>query len=234
MKSILLLSFFWMASVSNALTEVKDLNNKEVLAKYQRTKSSMGPNSFIIQTDYRSPSEQMLVTEKGEFTDGRITKYEISQNQLKKSAKITFNSDVVIFELKDGDKTKSNTETRKGIVLAPLSLVPYIESEIQRLKNKETLEVRIAVWDRLETVGMELSMVTESPLAHENNTTIIRMKPSNFIISKLVKPLFFRFDDSSKVITMMRGRLPIKKQNGSNFDDLDGILQIPAFSNPQL
>lgn len=231
MKSTFLLIFLCISSNLLALTEVKDLNNTNILANYQRVKTNSGPNSYLVKTEYLSLSGQALVTESGEFTDGRITKYEISQNQLKKSGKIIFNSDVVIFEMKDGAKIKSNTETRKGIVLAPLSLVPYIESEIQKLKNNETLAVRIAVWDRLETVGMDLNIVSDSPFSKESNTVAIRMKPSNFIISKLVNPLFFKYDESKKVITMMRGRLPIKKQSGNDFEDLDGFLSIPSLSN---
>lgn len=216
---------------SYAQFDVKNLDNTEVIAKYTRIKSVTNSNSFVVQTEYQSLNNQSLVTEKGQFTNGLISRYEITQHQLKKSAKITFNSDVTIFELTDGNKIKSNTETRKGVVLAPLSLVPYIESEIQKLKQNATLEVRIAVWDRLETVGMELAKVTESPFATESGVTVIRLKPSNFIISKLVKPLFFKYDENKKAITFMRGRLPIKKQNKDSFDDLDGLLLIPSINN---
>ena len=210
-----------------AAVDVLDLDGKTKIAQYERTADGDKAGKGSIQTRYLDLNGQVLLTEKGIFEGGKIKSYEIDHKQTGESGKIAFNGDLVLFQFQDKQKkAKSNTEPQKGNMIAPLSLIPMIEEKIEALAKGETIDVRVAVWYRLDSVGMVLSKVSDSPLGQPADSHIIQMKPANFIISKLVKPLYFQYSTLEKRVTLMRGRLPIKKANGSSFDDVDGLLPI--------
>lgn len=231
MKKILLLSvsLFSMASSNSWAAptgnQVTSLDGKEVLAFYTREFSQDGDVS-VVSTEYKDNNGNLLVSERGESKAGRMYRYEVSHKQLNKTATILLNPDVILFEVTENGKKKSATEQNKGVVLPPLAIVKYIETNLDSLKAKKTLPIRIAVWDRLDTVGMDLDFVEDSPFTKREGYGVIRMKPSSFIISKLVDPLFFEINLNSGKAVQMRGRLPIKKVEGSKVRDLDGILPI--------
>lgn len=206
---------------------VTGLEGLTPIAFYTRTIETEG-GVKTIRAQYKDASGKLLVSEFGQEQNGRFTKYIIEQHQLNKSGEINFNTDMILFEMKDGDKKpRGKSEQAKGVALAPLALIPHIEQNLDKLKEGATLSIRIAVWDRLETVGMDLQVVTEHPFAANSENLVVRMKPTNFIIARIVDPFFFEVSLGSKSVTKMRGRLPIKRMDGGKARDLDGILPIP-------
>lgn len=225
----ILTSIFFLLYVQNSFAskQIFSLDEKTLLAEYERFDTNNSDNeSYIIKTKYWGTNKELLVEEEGHFENNILKKYSIHQLQQNKQGEILFNGDLILFKFTDSsNKSKNATEVAKPSTMAPLALIKFIENNMEQLKKGATIPLRIAVWDRLETVGMELSLTKEAPYKTPNPTLLIKMKPSAFIIAQLVDPFFFEVDPQTNLVKRMRGRLPIKeKQKNNKWKDLDGFL----------
>ncbi|GEM_PF-3536403 len=64
----------------------------------------------------------------------------------------------------EDNKTKTASKNRPDLpVLAPLSIVPFLVTNKDTLLKGSSLDSRVAVWDRLETVGMNFKHSPSDP-----------------------------------------------------------------------
>ena len=75
--------------------------------------------------------------------------------------------------------------------------------------------------DRRETVGFTLKKDSETTF-NGTKAVVIRMKPSSFVISALVSPLYFTFTEDGSRALQLKGRLPVKIKDGNSWKDFDG------------
>ncbi|MCX7674260.1 MAG: hypothetical protein N2Z70_00330 [Bdellovibrionaceae bacterium] len=204
---------------------IRDLSGSKTLGYYERKveKDEQGRVKFI-QTQYFNPSKDLLVVEQAAFDSGEVKLYEIDHKQTAQKGVIRFTSDLVTYEKMDEKgHTKTAREKTEGLTLAPLALVPFMESQLEKLRKGETLEFRIAVWDRMESVGMRLKM-HKAPSTQDPSLTL-KMEPSSFLIRQLVNPFYF-FVNSEGRVTKVQGRLAFKEVSGNKLKDIEGLLPI--------
>jgi|GEM_PF-2517600 hypothetical protein len=204
---------------------IRDLSGSKTLGFYERKveNDEQGKVKWI-QTEYFSPGRELLVVEQATFEAGQVKLYEIDHKQTSQKGKIRFSSNQVSYEKTDEKGvTKSSHEKPAGMTLAPLALVPFIESQLENLRKGETLEFRIAVWDRMESVGMRLKM-HKAPSTQDPSLTL-KMEPSSFLIRQLVNPFYF-FVNSEGRVTKVQGRLAFKEVSGNKLKDIEGLLPI--------
>jgi len=68
--------------------------------------------------------------------------------------------------------------------------------------------VRLAILDRLETIGFALAAEPSLPLTGGARQTRIRMTPTSFFIGLAVDPIHYTFETSSKKLVRLEGASP--------------------------
>jgi hypothetical protein len=115
---------------------------------------------------------------------------------------------------------RSQTERRTGPVVVGPTLVGFLVTRLASLRAGQTLSVRFAVLERLETLGFELRAVDD-----EAGHTRVRMKPESALIGLVVEPIFFTFDHASGKLLRIEGRVPPKRVIDGRLYDLDARVE---------
>jgi hypothetical protein len=125
----------------------------------------------------------------------------------------------VTFERVEGDRRQTRVEERAEAVAVGPTLVGVIAKRLAELRAGASVPVRLAVLDRLETIGFDLTAVDAAP-----GTTRVRMTPSSFVIAWVVDPITFTFDATGK-LTQLEGRVPPKLLERGRLRDLDARVE---------
>ncbi|WP_413587545.1 hypothetical protein [Bdellovibrio sp. HCB274] len=172
-------------------------------------------------TEFRDTQGKVVVTEKGVAAGDKFVSYEIVRPQTGESGRISVEGDKIKFEYQGADgKKKSAEEKNKGLLLCTSNFGPFVLSNWSKFQNGESVGVRYAVWDRLETVGFTIKKVGESEVNGEKLMEL-QMKPTSFIIAALVDPVHFWYSEKDKNLRVMKGRVPVKQMKGGKWSDLD-------------
>lgn len=152
--------------------------------------------------------------------DYRLIDYTLHGTQLGQSGTIHVEGDQVSFHriCKNGEKRR--VETQRDPVMVGPTLVGYLFRHLGELRDGRKLPVRLAVLDRMETIGFDLEAVAAQP-----GQTQIRMKPSSFIIAAVVDPFYFTFETSTGKLVRLEGRVPPKVPDGDRLSDLDARVE---------
>lgn len=92
----------------------------------------------------------------------------------------------------------------------------YIFRHLRALEAGQTFPVRLAVLERLETLGFELERVPD-----ESKRTRIRMRPSSLLVRLAVEPIYFTFETATGKLQRLEGRVPTKLPTPDGFSDFD-------------
>jgi hypothetical protein len=153
--------------------------------------------------------------------DYQLREYTLYTNQLGKRGSVRVRDSDVAFELQDGDEQRSASEPLTDPVLVGPTFVGYILRHLPELRAGAVLPVRLAVLDRLETLGFEL----QQEAAPEPGQTRIAASPSSFLISLAVDPLHFTFDTASGKLVHLEGRVPPKLWQDGDWQDFDARVE---------
>ncbi len=123
----------------------------------------------------------------------------------------------------EGKVRKSDEKLPEIWAVGPM-FIPVVRRHWDRLAKGETLQFRFAVWDRAETVGFELFKLRTERKPDGREVVVLKLKPSNFLISALVDPLFFEMRPDGSALETMTGRTLPKREVGGRFKDLDAYI----------
>ncbi len=115
----------------------------------------------------------------------------------------------VRFELTSGAETREASETVSDALVVSPTLVGYIIEHLRALRSGATLPVRLAVLERLETIGFDLELV-DAP----QGRTRVRMKASSPFIRMAIDPITFTFETASSKLLVLEGRVPPQGARG--------------------
>ena len=146
--------------------------------------------------------------------------YTLHANQLGQTGTIRVEKDQVSFERLEGTNRRTRIERQEGPVVVGPTLVGYIFRHLEALRANQILGVRLAVLDRLETIGFQLQAVEAQP-----GQTRIRMKPSSFLVGMLVDPVYFTFESGTGKLVRLEGRVPPKVRAGKGWRDFDARVE---------
>jgi hypothetical protein len=113
-----------------------------------------------------------------------------------------------------GDKVE--TEKLDSSWAVGPTIVPMLARRWDEVMRGDRLKIRLASWERQETIGFELFKDRV-----ENGHVFVKMKPSNFLISALVNPIYFEMPADGKSLFSSLGRVVPKRLEGSKLKDLD-------------
>jgi hypothetical protein len=144
----------------------------------------------------------------------------MSQKQTGADGQVEVRNGRAFFTYTKGGKTKTDDEAIKGnLVVGPTIPLLMIEHWSEITSGKK-VEARMAVLDRLETVGFEFSKEKEEMLGGEK-VIVIKMRPSSLLIAALVSPLHFYANLEGTKIREVHGRTHLKLKDGDGWKDLD-------------
>jgi hypothetical protein len=152
--------------------------------------------------------------------DYSLASYTLYANQLGQTGSIHVDGDQVAFRVREGDRERTATEQVDAPVLVGPTLVGYIVDHLDELARGETFSVRMAILDRLETIGFDLEAV-DAPAGR----TRVKMSPSSFLIGLAVAPIYFTYDTQSRSLVRLEGRVPTKVRAGEHWADFDARVE---------
>ena len=179
------------------------------------------PEGNRSQTTYRDLQGNVVVQESGLAVGDELKEYSIDRPQTGEKGKIEVRDGKVFFEYQDADGKKKTADERvKGRILTAANFTAFVRANWEVLMAGKVIPVRYAVWDRRETVGFDLQKVGEPDIKGQKAMEV-RMKPSSFLIAALVDPVHLFYNQSSKSLMLMKGRVPVKQKVDGKWKDLD-------------
>ena len=146
--------------------------------------------------------------------------YQLYGDQLGQSGSVQVRGDRVRFLLHSAGGDRAAEEEQSAPVLVGPTLVGFIARQRANLEAGKVVALRLAVLERLETLGFELRRVSAAP-----GQTRVEMAASNPLIGWVVAPLYFTFDVTSGKLLRMEGRVPPKVIVGARWHDLDARVE---------
>jgi hypothetical protein len=190
-----------------------------VLYEWQRTEKKTG-NTVEIRGVYTAPDKSIPVVETATVVGGKLAAYRIQHKQLGTEGEVKVEGDKILFSFTKDGKTETNVEDRvENFVVSP-TIVSYLAARREEILKGETVKVRYGVLDRKETVGFSLYK-TEEKILGGVDAVVVKMKPTSFIISALVDPIYFTFRKSDFRSLEMVGRVLPKRRVDGSWKDLD-------------
>jgi hypothetical protein len=169
----------------------------------------------------RDPSGVIALAESATHSpDYALAEYTVHANQLGQSGTVRVDGDTITFRLVDASGTRTSVERRTGAVVTGPTLVGYVVRHLDALREDKTVSVRMAVLDRLETLGFDLRAVPSNP-----GETRVRMKASSFLVAAVVDPVYFTFETATGKLLRLEGRVPPKVRAGDRWADFDARVE---------
>jgi hypothetical protein len=208
-------------SALNYGAEVFDMGRKNKVADF-KVEGTDAAGEIKITAKFTEAGQVLVeerVTLKSE--NGQVVKVEIDQNQMGAKAVIEFDGKTAKFSKTEDGKTKTSDENVKGDFVVTANFQRYVNSKWKDLQAGKTVAFRFGVWDRMETVGFQVTKLKDEDV-NGVKSTVLKMKPSSFIIAALVNPIEFRFNEDGSRLLEMKGRIQVKAKDGAKLKDQDG------------
>lgn len=169
----------------------------------------------------RSPEGSIALAESATHDlDYRLSAYRLHANQLGQSGSVEVTGNQVRFRLERGGKVEQAEEEQQDPVVVGPTLVGYIVRHLGALRAGQALPVRMAVLDRLETIGFRLSVVPG-----DAKQTRVRMTATSFLYGLFIDPIDFDFEASSGKLVRLEGRVPPKVWADNGWKDFDARVE---------
>ena len=144
-----------------------------------------------------------------------------TQGQLGDTGSIEVRGDQVFFEYKHNGKTKKSSEKFTNNFATGPSLLPYVKKHWNEILEGKTVEIRMGIVDRCETIGFKIFKDKER-IVNGKEHVILKMKPTSIVIAAIVEPLFFVVDKKEVRLDELMGRVVVKSFESGSWKDVDG------------
>lgn len=149
-----------------------------------------------------------------------LSEYTLYANQLGQTGGIRVQDNQVTFRVTEGASERVRVERVTGDVVVGPTLIGYVFRRLDGLSHGERVAVRLAILDRMETIGFDLAAVAATP-----GQTRIQMTPSSFLVRLAVDPVIFTFDTSTWKLIRLEGRVSTKVRDGDRWKDFDARVE---------
>ncbi len=171
--------------------------------------------------------EQMLYD-----ANGGLYFYEVEHRQTGITGKVEVLDGKLVFTRRKLSEPASASSVRKEDLVSNwavgASLIPMLARNWDGVMRGEKFQVRLGLWDRQETIGFDLFKERMEMGPDGKERVVIKMKPSSFLISALVNPLYFFMGKDGRSLDSMTGRVLPKLEVGGKLQDLDAEIVYTA------
>jgi hypothetical protein len=227
MKRALTAFIFLFVFASFGQDELKDLSGK-IYQKDSKRKDLLfnfhfkSSDAFVGGTaDYTYPDGKLAMRETLTLTkQHELAEFSIEDFQQDAKGSVRVDDKKLYFTFKSGEDTKTAEEERPDNLLVGPLMPAYIKTHWNQIMNGDEVKVRLAVLNRLETIGFKFFKVEEK---NEDGkaVVIVKMKASSFVVAAIVDPLYFTFLKSGVKLLHWTGRTLPKLEINGKWKDLD-------------
>lgn len=213
--------FVQQALAENYSAILYEQNSKKQTKIYTLEVTDTNAETGEFESIYKDPEGNVVVQEKAILKGSELVKFEIDHKQLGQKGVIEIKDGKAFFTKVMADGRSSTKDEKIGKTFVTSSnFRKFVKDNWEGIKSGKTIEFRYGVWDRQETVGFEIFKDGSEKIG-EVEATVVKMKPSSFLIAALVKPIFFKFNEDGSKLLELNGRVAPKKKEGANWKDLD-------------
>lgn len=213
----------------------EDSNKQKLLYNYKSESNQVG-DEVVVTNQFTYPDGKVATTEEVTFIkDKKVRLYKQHQAQLNAEGTIEIGNGKAKFTWTKDGKTKTDEEDAGADFIVGSQIPLHIEDNWDKLMKGEKFKRRLAVLERLETVGFEFSKEKDAEIDGKK-AVVIKMKPSSFIIAAIVSPIHFYMSPDGGTLLEIHGRTTVKRDVNGKFKDLDatvvyqkaGVTQAPT------
>jgi major membrane immunogen (membrane-anchored lipoprotein) len=179
-----------------------------------------------VQVRYFLPDGKVAVEEKVHYEKGDLKKYTMDQFQINEFGSMDVHDGKMWFSYKqrNGKVKKDDEQFVPDKTIVVDQIVESFLDQWDFLMNGGELRARVGILSRCETVAFKFFKEKEV-MYNGRKAVVIKMKPSAFVISMIVKPITFTFDLETHKPFEVDGRMPVKRfHDGDDYSDWDGTL----------
>ncbi|CAN5526171.1 hypothetical protein BH10BDE1_BH10BDE1_15070 [soil metagenome] len=200
--------------------DLKD--HTKLMFDYKSDVEVVGDTTTFVNTVFDLNGETLVIEKTVMKDDGEtLVSFEQDQKQLKTQGKVELRDGKAEFTFTRDGKTKTDDEKAGADFIVTATLVAYVQGHWDAVIKGDTVKARLAVLDRMETVGFQFRKDSERQVDGVP-VVILKMKPSSLVISALVDPLFFTFTADGKQLMDLSGRANVKVLVDGKLKDFDG------------
>ncbi len=186
------------------------------------------PSRRVFTSSYFDDHGHMALRETATFENLQLQDYEIQQFQLGEIYRLSARRGKLRYTTIGKEGTQMREEDLPtNLVIGP-SFVPFIQAHWAELKAGKSVDARLAVPERRETVGFTFQFDRDRTVEKDEllgkghpDIAVIRMKPSSLFIAAVVKPVYFVFLDDGSRLLELTGRMLPKLRSGNGWKDFD-------------
>ncbi len=198
----------------------KDTGHKNALFQFKRMEEGT-PASLLVKLRYlTAATNELAAAEDVVLENGKVKKYDIIIKQNGDSGSMEVRDGKIFFSYTHDGKTKTDDEKVPENFIVTATLTDFLAQHSAELLKGDTIDARLGVADRCETVGFKY-FKTEEGKRDGKDTVTIKMKPVSFIIAAIVDPLYLTFTKSDFKVIEINGRTIPKRKDGDKWKDLD-------------
>jgi len=171
-------------------------------------------NAEVIVTD---PEGKTVLHETSVTKNGALISLKVEQRQTQKIFEIIQNGKIVTFK-RTGEKDRTE-EVPDNFLGAP-GLEYFIHSQWKPILNGETVHIRLGLAERGDTVGLKI-FKKDLIQNGDNETVVIRIKPSSIIIAALTDPVDLYIDTKKMKLLRFKGQSFLRKNVNGKLKPLD-------------
>lgn len=217
----------WAAADEGFTGKIFEMNSnkQKLLFTYQHETANKGEMRVVTNT-YKDKDGGVAAVETIEWVkDGaneKVRRYHMSQKQLQAEGDVEVKDGKIVFTyVRDGKEKKYDEKLTDDFIVGP-SITAYLQRNWAAIARGDHIKARLAVPDRQETLGFEYFKDGEETL-NGQKAFVIKMKPANFMIAAIVKPLFFLYTPDGARLLEVRGRTQVKQNVDGKWKDLDAV-----------
>lgn len=183
--------------------------------------SSKAGNEVYSKSKF-SNAEGEQVTEESWREGLQLKRAKIVNRQLKITASVEVKEGKAFFKIvHDDGRVEEASESVDDSVVVPSTLMAYLKPKMKAISDGGEATVRMAVLDRKAAYRFDIKKFGAATAQDGTPLLVLQMKPTNWVISKIVDPLYFYLDQKSDRLIGFDGRSALRRKDGEKLKDID-------------
>jgi len=214
------LILFLMLQICSAFAEQRkasifDIDKTKEAPRFNQetTLVESGASDKSWNTKVTDQKGQVVMTEvatmKNDYVVYQYVEYPLQSESFELSVvgdKATYNVYALVNGAKGKPKDSRTFKMDDNFIIGPMT-EPYLQKKWATLMEGKTIEVEFGAFELQKAVSFEFKKLKET-----DKTIEVVMKPSNFIIAKVVGPILMEMDKERKRVIRFVGRTTLREQ----------------------
>lgn len=196
------------------------------LFRYEKSTFSKGDDRRV-EVQFKEMDGRLALKERVEYslTQG-FHKMERDHMQIGEITTVERKQNEVVFFRSEKGKEYNDREKFNESVICNDQINSVIQKSWAEVMQGKTLEFRLLVPSRLETVGFRVSKKSEEGELKGQLTITFQLEPTSMFIRSFVDPIVFHYSKTEPHrLLLIRGRMPVKTMlPGEKYRDAEGDL----------